>query len=251
MERLDSILPRVIDGIPAPEFMVRFCPIHGELKPIALGNRWVVRSCPCDRVRKTVDDFAKMQSDRRAHQKARTYTWLGERWNDLDLHAKTFEDFDHTRDSLAYLQVQAWCIKPRGNAILHGLYGLGKTHLLAATANELGSRGVAVLFATAYKLFDAIQWRISHDEDHHPLLDEAKRALVLIIDDVDKVKPTDWKLAVWHDLVDDRVNRGLPTALSTNKFHELETYLGASVRDRLRTGAVEIEFLGESYRREL
>ncbi len=187
----------------------------------------------------------------REHRSRRTYTWLGAEWSDLDLQAKTFEDFDHTRVQLAYLQMQKWAITPAGNAILYGLYGLGKTHLLAATANELGRRGISVLFATAYKFFDCLAHKIAASEDHLPLIDEAKRARVLILDDVDKVKPTEWKLAVWHDLLDDRVNRGLPTALSTNKFHELENYLGASVRDRLRVGAVEIEFLGESYRREL
>lgn len=250
MEPLDSILPRVIEGIPAPERLVRVCEKHGVLLPKAMHGRWVIRTCPCDDLRREQEARLHIHEVLRQHRMRRTYTWLGEQWSDLDLAAKTFANFVASKAELPYLQVQEWVADPRGNLILYGSYGLGKTHLLAATANELGSLGTAVLFATAFKFFDAIKASFGEGGPTQ-IITEAKRAPLLILDDVDKVRPTEWTLPIWHDLIDDRVNRRLPTALSTNKFGELHVYLGDSVRDRLRVGAVEIEFLGESYRREL
>src|SRR5713101_5655943 len=84
----------------------------------------------------------KQEKERRARENYLTsnyqylYEWVGTRWNDAPLRKKTFANFNATRQPRAYKLTQAFAASPRGTLILHGSFGTGKTHLLAAMCNE-------------------------------------------------------------------------------------------------------------------
>jgi hypothetical protein len=78
--------------------------------------------------------------------------WLGTRWVDTDvvreMCGKTFDSFDPSRQEEAYEQAFALAQNPRGNVLLYGNYGTGKTYLEAAICNSL--REVGRLFSEEF-----------------------------------------------------------------------------------------------------
>lgn len=186
-------------------------------------------------------------------QNINTYTWLGKEWRDTSLREKTFENFDRTKQELAYEAAIQFGYDPCGTLVLHGTYGTGKTHLLAAICNAAlkKTKPTSSLFATSANLFAAMQHRIGEHESHLPLLQKAICTQLLCIDDIDKTKLTEWREEIYFAIIDGRTKRELPIAISTNKLDELHKYVGGAVASRLKMGRTEVEMTGTDYREEL
>lgn len=181
----------------------------------------------------------------------RAFSWLGGRFSLRDLTEKTFANFDTSRQPQALEMVQVFADTLTGSCILHGAFGTGKTHLLAGLCNDLLSRQIACLFTTAPNLFAAIQSYIANSEDYSHLIDKAIRAPLLIIDDVDKAKRSDFREEIYFEIIDARVNAHRPIALSTNRLSELDQFMGGACVSRLAIGQIAIEMTGTDYRMEL
>src|SRR5260221_380998 len=139
-----------------------------------------------------------------------------------------------------------------GSLVLHGPFGTGKTHLLAALCNHiLKEKKRPCLFASAPNLFSAIQTRIQNDQDPSKLIYYAINAPLLALDDIDKLKPTDFRLDTYFEIIDGRVKAGRPTAISTNRLSELATFVGGAVASRLKIGQIAEEMIGVDYREGL
>lgn len=226
----------------------------GIIEPRIFEGKVFQRSCPCE-------DAAwrayRQQEERQqwlSTQIEQTYGWLGSRWADTSLVSKTFDNFNKTRQPLAYEMVQEWAETLAGTLVLHGTFGTGKTHLLAALCNHLRTRLAnpsVSLFVTAPKLFNAIQERIGYNESYSSLLLRAIRTPLLVIDDIDKAKRSDFREEIYFEIIDERSKEGRPIAISTNRLSDLETFIGGACASRLSIGQVEIEMTGEDYRKEL
>lgn len=195
-----------------------------------------------------------------------TYCWLGKLIpDDLRLAEKTFESFRSTRSVLnqetgktqlinlteAYDACREFAMSLTGTLILYGDFGVGKTHLLAAICNELHLRGEQCQFMTSSKFFDAVQETIAEGSGYHELLRRVITTQLLVIDDVDKAKWTEWREELYLKVINERVNRELPIALSTNRVHDLPSFVGGAVASRLSIGQIAIEMDGPDYRKEL
>jgi DNA replication protein DnaC len=188
-----------------------------------------------------------------------TYTWLGGRFTDASLAEKTFENFDKAKQPKAYQAALAFVAllasdpHGKGTLVLDGTFGTGKTHLLAAVCNALlmKPKPVTSLFTTSANLFAVIQKRIGDNEDFQGIISRAVSASLLVIDDIDKTKWTEWREEIYFSIVDERTKRCLPMAISTNKLDDIHLYTGGAVASRLKIRQIAIEMIGEDYRKEL
>lgn len=209
------------------------------------------RACACER--EALEQYRQKvwRSERRAALRSGTFAWLGDQWSDLPLIKKTFENFCRERQVEAYDTTLAFKDILAGTLILHGSYGTGKTHLLAALCNELHKKNTECRFVSAAKLFHFIQEKIAHHESYAQVIRSAASTPLLVLDDVDKAKYSEFREEIYFDIIDARVMRELPIAISTNRFAELPSFVGGACASRLRVGLISIEMVGEDYRGEI
>lgn len=208
--------------------------------------------CPCQEREKDRKEREQRHLEWVAVQSKHTYSWLGGRWADVSLTKKTFDNFKAEKQPDAYEMALLYAANPNGTLALYGTFGTGKTHILAAVCNEaLAKYGISSLFTTAPDFFGAIQQRISHKEDYYDLVDRAAKTPLLVIDDIDKAKYSEFKEEIYFAIIDKRTKRELPTAISTNRLDELASFVGGAVCSRLQIGQIAIPMNGKDYREEL
>lgn len=231
----------------------------GVIEPIymSLMKKYRRASCPCEQEALALEKMREQRkiAERKIAQMRRdTFAWIGDSWSDEDLAQKTFANFEKQADIL-----QSMCdffelvVAGRVTAtlILHGPYGTGKTHLLAALCNAMHERDKSCRFASSVNLFNAIQDLIGRNVSHQSLLDKAMATPLLVLDDIDKVKYSNFREEVYFSIIDKRVRNHLPIAISTNRLADMENFVGGAVYSRLRTGQVAIEMTGSDYRETL
>jgi DNA replication protein DnaC len=254
---------RLHDLLPAPAWMVprlsrdaaektRTCPTCGVVPPIALADGWYARRlCRCERVAFDAQQLRQLREEQRQIRTALTYTWLGSAWSEPGLVAKNFATFQRERQPDAYELAQAFAVQLEGTLALYGSYGTGKTHLLAAIANAVTAAGRTCRFASLVSLFDALQERIQQGQDYHDLLRQAIGAPLLVLDDLDKLKPSEFREETLYKLLNGRTTAGLPLALSANSApDELVRWIGAAGRSRLMDRLIPVPMNGPDYRLE-
>ena len=176
------------------------------------------------------------------------YEWLGSPWTDADLQKKTLANFDATKQPKAVEAIKVFAEDTQGTLILYGPFGVGKTHLLAALCNLLVEVGKSPRFTTAPNLFAALQHRTRNNQDHVDLIRSASTCPLLLIDDMDKARWSEFREEMYFAIIDNRVKRELPTAISTNRLTEIATFTGGAVASRLTIGQLAIELKGEDQR---
>lgn len=216
-------------------------------------TRYSKGKCPCQEQAERRAMFEQQRAAILANQSRNIYAWLGGTFTDSSLKSKTFENFDQSRQQVAYEAAKTFAADPYGVLILHGSYGTGKTHLLAAVCNAAlrNPKPTTSLFTTSASLFNALQKCIRDHEDIQTLIHKAVCTPLLVLDDIDKTKWTEWREEIYFAVIDERTKRELPIALSTNKLDELHTYVGGAVASRLQMGRTEVEMTGIDYRKGL
>ena len=130
------------------------------------------------------------------------------------------------------------------NLLLLGGSGLGKTYLLHCIANRAIQKGVYVMMTTAYQL---VQAALDREQTLAPYVD----AELLILDDLG-TEPNYQKVTreSFFALINDRITRGLPTAISTNLApEELRERYGDRLASRLLQGRESVlRFEGDDLR---
>jgi len=237
-------LTPISDHITNPEDATWECIMCGVQEPHSYTLKKVMyytyRKCACQKAEEERLEQDRRRLERYEYHANHTYNWLGSRWNELPLRNKTFENFEVDRQLQAYNAALDFAVNTYGTFILHGTYGTGKTHLLAAICNDaLLKHNRRSLFTTSTKLFAAIQQRISNHEDHYALVEQAIKTPLLVLDDVDKVKWTEFREEMYFAIADERVKRELPMALSTNRLEELDSFVGGAVASRLQINKSE------------
>lgn len=104
----------------------------------------------------------------------------------------------------------------RGNLLLIGTTGTGKTHISTAIAREIIEQGYDVLYDSAQNIiadFTDDQYRRSGTESK---ADKYLECDLLIIDDLGAEFSNQMTLSILYNLLNTRQNKGLATIISTN-----------------------------------
>lgn len=160
------------------------------------------------------------------------------------LEEATFDNFQLCdANRAAYDAALAFASEPTGWLTLWGSYGPGKTHLLAAVANELTRQGKGAIYYTLPDLMDAL--RDSYKDDFTGTFHRVAGVPVLLIDEVDKINPTLWAMEKVYQLFDARYRglRQFGTVFAMNTRPEIgdddTDYLVSRMLDR-RFAVVEV-----------
>lgn len=119
--------------------------------------------------------------------------------------------------------------------MLIGNIGSGKTHLAAAITNTLKAHHIKVMFTVVPDLLDELRATYKNDElNENDIMDTAKNAPLLILDDLGAHNYTDWTRNKLFSLLNHRMTHLLPTIITTNlDMNELEEYLGERTTSRI------------------
>lgn len=146
--------------------------------------------------------------------------------------------------------------------LMTGNHGMGKSHLAAAIIREaLNVSWRQCYFRSWTEYLKRLQatWDERSDETEAEITAELQRGQLVVIDDLDKRRPTGWSCEVLYTALNYRYVNNLNTVISLNVGPgdidkdapgrlAIETYLGRAIMDRLTEEAMHIEFIGPSYR---
>src|SRR5579884_1587656 len=227
------------------------CPRCGEVAPLPVRGGFLRRRCACQIAAAERQVIERLRDERRQAIARLPYTWLGRAWAELSLQQKTFATFERDRQPQAYEIARAFAASPGGTLLLVGSFGTGKTHLLSAIANAQIARGAACLFASTVSFFDAIGERISTRQDYQVLITRATKTPLLLLDDLDKLKPSEFREETLYKLIHGRMLAGRPLAVSANSPpEELVRWIGPAAQSRLMQTALVVVMQGSDYRLE-
>lgn len=121
-----------------------------------------------------------------------------------------------------------------------GGFGTGKTWLAVLIGRKMAERGEAVCFGTFSELTNKLQQALRREGEYGLLWERfTAKARLLIIDDIGKEKPTDWKLQTLFDIIDTRERNGLLTVFTSNySLAELCERITPAGGDDVTAGAV-------------
>lgn len=137
------------------------------------------------------------------------------------------------------------------SVLLCGPQGSGKTHLAAAIANVVLSRGFSVRFARASDIPYEIQKSFDNPNmSESDVVEPLRRCSLLVLDDIGADKMTDYDRGVIQSLVDYRINYCRPTVYTTNLTEDdMNRVLDTRTVDRIYGSSVVLICNAPSYRR--
>lgn len=138
-----------------------------------------------------------------------------------------------------------------GNILMFGKTGLGKTHLSLSIANEVLNMGYNVLYDSTLNYLNQISKEYFHQKDgYNETLSQLLDADLLILDDLgSEFSSNTFYLSTIYNIINTRINKRLPTIISTNLNHEkmLEKY-EERIISRLFAIYDSLEFVGKDVR---
>ncbi|MDQ0351219.1 primosomal protein DnaI [Alkalibacillus filiformis] len=150
---------------------------------------------------------------------------------------------------------------PKKGVYLHGSFGVGKTYLLAALANELAKKQIDTLLIYMPEFVREMKASIT-DSTINQKIDQFKRASVLIFDDIGAEFLSPWfRDEVLGAILQFRMMERLPVFFTSNyDLSELESMLSkagrgdveelkaARIMERIRQISEPVEVTGQNHR---
>src|SRR5262249_20076040 len=129
--------------------------------------------------------------------------------------------------------------------------GTGKTHLVAAIANQLMHTDAAPLYVVVpdFLAFLRDGFESGHGDGAEARMEQAKAAGVLLLDDLGAEKRSEWADEQLERLLNHRYYERLPTVIGSNLIpDEMEMRIASRMQDRRLSRVVPI--LASDYRQE-
>jgi len=134
------------------------------------------------------------------------------------------------------------------NILMIGGTGLGKTHLSAAIAKEVLSKGYLVIYDSAQSIFDGYE-AVRFGKDNRENIKKYESCSLLIIDDLGAECMTQYTVAVFSSLLNWRIVNSKPTIISTNFTpQQIKKSYGDRIYSRLLGEFKIMRFSGEDIR---
>ena len=136
-------------------------------------------------------------------------------------------------------QGRTFAENPIGTLFIHGSNGVGKTSMAYAMTSRMIDSGYRTVYTTGPNMFAWIRdgyGAQSQDETAMKRLDRLQSVRVLILDELDKVRPTDWVREIMSMFIDNRYRRR--DELGTVVIANSPDNLSPDVVSRLMEGAV-------------
>ncbi len=128
-----------------------------------------------------------------------------------------YPDKDAMAQVLEYLRDYAGSFSRNSESLLLvGGTGLGKTHLSASVARVLIEKGHDVVCESAQNIFSNFNKERFAQSESDLVCDKYLEAELLIIDDLGAEAITQYSVSCLYNLINTRINNGLPTIASTN-----------------------------------
>ncbi len=136
------------------------------------------------------------------------------------------------------------------NLLFSGDTGLGKTFLSACIARTVADNGYSVVYETAGHMFTKMERsKFANDEQARKECEKYLACDLLIVDDLGTEMPGQFTTSALYGLVNDRIQAGKPTIISTNlTSEEFAHRYNRQIASRLRGSFVRVPFLGEDIR---
>lgn len=107
--------------------------------------------------------------------------------------------------------------KPKGWLFFQGNYGSGKTHLAAAIANYLLSKGKTIIFQPVPDLLDQLRMSYGNrSETYEERVEKIRSVSVLFLDDLGAQNTTDWADEKLYQIFNYRYQNKMPTVITSN-----------------------------------
>ena len=136
------------------------------------------------------------------------------------------------------------------NLLLVGATGLGKTHLSASLARVLIENGHDVVCESAQNIFSNFNKERFAQSESDLVCDKYLEAELLIIDDLGAEAVSQFTVSCLYNLINTRLNNGLPTIASTNlNSHEIRKIYNDRITSRLFGEFVILLFQGNDIRK--
>ena len=158
------------------------------------------------------------------------------------------------KDLLLRLQSCDWINKSR-DLLITGSTGVGKSFLACALGMQACMNEMKVLYVTANKLLDRLNYAKA-DGSYFKMLDTIAKVRLLIIDDFGLKEVDHRQGTMLLDIIDDRHGRSstcVTSQLPVKAWHDCfsEPTIADAILDRLTNGSYRFELMGESMRKIL
>lgn len=158
---------------------------------------------------------------------------------------------ERMQDIVNYCKAYAENFEPETHSLLlTGETGLGKTHLSLAIAGEVIKKGYKVLYNSAQNIFGELQKEyFGKGENRGQFESLVLECDLLILDDLGAEFSTQFTDAALYNIINTRINKRLPTIISTNILIEnMESRYSQRISSRLIGEYVNLRFLGGDIR---
>lgn len=224
-EKLDQILTyRINNELPTV--------LASDIHPRYLDDRWQRRLSDSDFCRIVELD---------AENSNEVYEWP----EDLALQkTMTFDNFDQrpanlekdVQDNLqrAYEVALGFAQEPDGWLVFQGVTGCGKTHLAASIVNYRYDHKQPATFVVVPEILNRLKATFSSnsDETYIRILDQIKRAPLLVLDDFSLSSPSPWENEVLYQMINSRYNSKLPTIVTmSHRYDEIDRRIASRLAD--------------------
>lgn len=252
----------LVTAVPEQQNLI-MCDKHGhyEIRYLAVGNKFLMNdkcpACAADNAAAQRLEEAQLAKKQAAELVRRSRVEAGVSLRNAEA---SFSDFvpeeDHEFTNLE--NMQRFCHKVqqggRGNVVMCGKPGTGKTLLVAATVNQLLAAGKRCKIVKMLDLIRELKdcWRRGADYTETQLIKQFAGYDLLVIDEVGLGYGSDTEKLFIFDVVDGRYNNMLPTVLVSNlDLTGVKQAIGERVVDRLREdGGLVMAFNGRSRRQD-